>query len=873
MREWLWRLRAMWRRERTERDRHDEIQFHFDAAVDAARARGLSEDEARRDARRRVGSVSDGMTAAHEGIGITMIDGLARDLRHATRSLHHHAAFTILAGSVLVSSVGVAVMLFALFDGVLLRPLPYSSPDRLVRVYDSTDSTPRFPMAIGRYLEYRHAARSVEGLALYTGRDVELSGDGRTPTRLTGIAVTTEFFSVLGWAPAAGRAFSDADLRSTARVVMLSDAAWRARFGADPAIIGKIVRLDRQSWTVVGVMPPGFQHVGGDYRSPPQGETIDVWLPLAVDGSDGELRASHFCNAVARVRKGHSIAQAQQELATLAATYSSRYARFGTWSARVAPLLDEVTGRSRDMVTMLSMAAALVLAVACANIAALCMARALARQKDEAVRHALGASWWQRLRVALAENVLVGSIGGLVGVLLAAWALPVLRAWLPEQFPRIHEVAFTGRSAAFGMSVAIGAVLIATLLAARSASDIAATGRVTTGRRTRRLRTTLVVIEIALAGVLCAGTIQLWRQYAKLAAQDHGFRPEGVLTFRITIPTPNERQPGAIGARIETIRQALLGIDAVRSAGATTNLPWSGYDENADMTVVGRDTPADLDTGVRYQAATEGFFESAGIRLLSGRAFDAQRDVRDRPLVVMINDAAARRDFPDGGAIGARVRVFGQPREVIGVARGLRDQPASPEVEPAMWFPLGQVEFVNVFFVTKVDGASPTAIVAAVRSAIQRIDPELPMSDVQTMEARAATAMAEQRLALRLVQGFAALALLLAASGLYGLLTYVVHQRRKELGIRAAVGATRADLARVVLRDSLTMALAGAAACLLVLPFAASGWLTATGGLGALDRWAWVGAPVVLLGIALLASLGPARMASRQVDGAALRED
>ena len=873
MREWLWRLRAMWRRDRTDDERRDEIQFHFDTAVEAALARGLSPDEAQREARRRVGTVSDGMTAAYEGVGIRTLDGLARDLRHAARSLRHHVSFTILAGSVLASSVAVAALLFALFDGVLLRPLPYPSPERLVRVYDSTDQTPRFPMAIGRYLEYRHAARSVEGLALYTGRDVELSGDGRTPARLRGVAVTPEFFAVLGWAPATGRAFTDADLRSAARTVILSDAAWRARFGADPAIVGNTIRLDRESWTVVGVLPAGFQHVGGDYRSPPQGDTVDVWLPLPVDLSDGGLRASHFCNAVARIRRGHSIEQARQELAALAATYSARYANFGTWSARVAPLLDEITGRSRAMVTMLSVAALLVLAVACANIAALCVARAFARQKDEAVREALGASRWQRLRVSLAENVLLGALGGLAGVLLAAWALPLLRAWLPEQFPRIHEVAFTTRSMAFGMAVALGTVLAATLLAAGSTRTIAATGRVTTGRRTRRLRSTLVVIEIALAGVLCAGTIQLWRQYRALVAQDHGFRPEGVLTFQITIPTPGERQPGLIGARIETLRRALLDIDAVRSAGATTNLPWSGYDENADLMVVGRDTPDEADNTVRYQAATEGFFEAAGLRLLGGRTFDAQRDVRERPLVVLLNDAAARRHFPDGRAIGAQVRIFGQPREVIGVVRGLRDQPGSPDVEPAIWFPLGQVEFVNVFFAVKVTGTAPTAVVPAVRSAIQRIDPELPISDVQTMEARAATAMAAQHLALRLVQGFAALTLLLAASGLYGLLAYVVHQRRKELGIRAAVGATRADLVRVVLRDSLAMALGGAAACLLVLPVAASGWLTATGGIGALDRWAWIGTPTVLLAIALVASLGPARVASRQVDGAALRED
>ena len=221
-----------------------------------------------------------------------------------------------------------------------------------------------------------------------------------------------------------------------------------SRFGADPGIVGSTIRLDREPWTVVGVMPAGFQHVGGEYRSPPQGDTVDVWIPLAIDGGDGDRRASHYCNAIARVRAGRSLSEAQQELATLSATYSRAHSRFGTWDVHTAPLLDEVTGRSRSVVTLLALAAALVLGVACANIAGLCVARALTRLRDDAVRRALGASRWQRIRVALVENLMIGAVGGSGGLLLGAWAIPVLRAWLPDAFPRAHEVAFTWRSGA-----------------------------------------------------------------------------------------------------------------------------------------------------------------------------------------------------------------------------------------------------------------------------------------------------------------------------------------------------------------------------------------------------------------------------------------
>ena len=508
--------------------------------------------------------------------------------------------------------------------------------------------------------------------------------------------------------------------------MILSDRVWRAEFSADPAIVGRTIQLNRQSWTVVGVMPAGFQHIGGDYRSPPQGDTVDVWLPLSIDTTEpGNVFGSHYCNAVARLRDGRSLLVARQELAALADGFSKRYAKFGTWTANVAPLFGEVTGRSRSLVTLLAVAAALVLAVACANIAGLCVARALTREKDEEVRRALGASRWQRLRVALTENLLLGIAGAAAGVCLAAWALPVMRAWLPVDFPRLHEVAFTARSAVFGVTVALTTVLLATVLAAGSTRSVTSGARTTAGRRTRRLRTLLVVVEIALAGVLCAGTIQLWRHYRALTTQDHGFATAGVLTFRVSIPVPTEPEPGTIGARIESLRQAILDIDGVRDAGVTTNLPWSGYDENSGIRVVGREMGDDASTSVRYQAASDGYFETMRVRVLSGRTFDATRDVRNRPLVVLINDATASHLFPAGNAVGARVSIFGQEREVVGVVRGVGDLPTSAGVEPGMWFPLGQVEFVDVFFAVRdrhaaADGPAATRSAPPSSASIRR---------------------------------------------------------------------------------------------------------------------------------------------------------
>ncbi len=874
MREWIWRLRAMLRRDRMTADTEEELQFHHDLSVEAARRRGLSEHDARRSARHRNGLVSHGVESTREAMGVRWLDGAVADMRHAVRALTRNRAFGTVAVVVLAASVAINTLIFFMLEGVVLRPLPYGSPDRLVRVYEVSERQPKFPLSIGRFLDYRANAKSLEAIALYTGRDMELSGaDGRSQL-LTGVAITSDFFSVLGKAPALGRAFTDADLRRGTQHAILSHRLWQDRFRSDPAIVGKAIRLDRTSWTIVGVAPAGFQHIGGEYRSPLQGESVDVWLPLAVDLEEGPLRAAHFCNAIALVRRGVSEAQAREELGRMADAYSARYPNFGVWRARAEPLLAEVTGRSSRIVWLLMGAGGLVLLVACANIAGLSIARAVARSKELALRRALGAGRWQLVRVGLAENLVIGVIGAMLGLLLAGAGLPLLRQLLPEDFPRAHEIALTAQGGLFAVVVAMATVLAAGLLPSLGSDTAPSTPhRITAGRDSRRLRTALVVGEIAVAGALCAGALFLLRSYEELGAREHGFQAQRTLTFRITAQRNSVTKPGDIARMYEGIRSTILEIPGVTSVGASTNLPWSGYDENAGFAIVGRTLDGNDRPSARYQAAGPGYFEGTGMRLLSGRFFDRTRDAVGQPLTLIVNDALASRYFPRGDALGANVNVFGRERLIVGVVGGIRDFPADLDVKPAFWFPLGQVEMSPVFFAVRTSGLDPASLASAVTAAVHTVDADLPVADVRTLERRAAAALASRRFALWLFQAFAVLALVLSAAGIYGLLAYIVRQRRKELGIRMALGASRGQMLRMVLVDGVRMAAIGALCCLVMIPLTGSMLQTFLYNVKAFDVVAVAGAPAALLAAALVASLGPAWSAMRSDPSLALRED
>jgi predicted permease len=800
--------------------------------------------------------------------------GAAADLRHAFRALTRNRGFGAVAVLVLAASVAINTMIFFMLEGVVLRPLPYGSPERLIRIYDASEDQPKFPVSIGHYLDYRANARSLDAIALYTGQDMELSrADGRSE-QLTGVAITSDYYSVLGKTPFLGRAFVDDDLRAGVRHAIVSHRLWRELFESDPAIVGKSIRLDRAAWTIVGVAPPGFQHVGGEYRSPLQGESVDIWIPLRIDRSEQAIRGFHYCNAIARVRSGYTESQARGDLERLAVANSQRYPQFGAWRSRVEPLLNEVTGRSRQIIWLLTTAGVLVLLVACGNIAGLSVARALARRHELALRRALGASRWQVVRVGLAENVLIGVAGAMLGLLLAGAGLPLVRQLLPEDFPRAHEIGVTSIGALFAVGVAMVTVVVAGLLPSIGGNALPLSlNRGSSGYEPRRRRALLVVGEVALAGVLCAGALFLLRSYQEIGARDHGFNPENALTFRLTVKSGERAEAGFSGRVQEDIRRRIAEIPGVVAVGASTNLPWSGYDENTGFGIVGRVEDANDGPSARFQAASPGYFEATGMHLLAGRFFDRTRDANGRSLTVIANDALAARYFPAGNAVGSMVDLWGARREIVGVVRGIRDYPADLDIKPAFWFPLGQVEFASVFFAVRSSGIDARSLTSAITSAVHSVDPELPLADIRTLERRSAGALAARRFALWLFQAFAALALVLAAAGVYGLLAYVVRQRRKELGIRVALGARRSDLWTMILSDGLKMAIAGAICALLLIPV--GGWLLQAFlyNVRAFDLFTLVGAPAVLLGVAFLASLGPALSATRSDPALALREE
>lgn len=871
MQEWIWRLRAMLRRGRMSAEKAEEMELHLGLEMEEGIRQGLTPPEARRRAKLRAGLVAQGMEPVREEFGFSWLNGAAGDLRHAFRALTRNRGFGSVAVLVLSASVAINTLIFCMLDGVVLRPLPYRAPERLVRLYDITPGVPRFAMTRGRFLDYRANSKSLESMALYTGNDIELTAKDGHSKRLSALAITSDYFSVLGKTPFLGSAFSDSDLRGKVAKCVISYPLWQDRFQADPDIIGKSILLNRAPFTVVGVAPKGFQHVGGEYRSPLQGETVDVWMPLEMDSPEFAMRAFHFTNVVARLREGFTLAQARQELGILAARYSQRYPQYGKWSVRMEPLLDEVTGRSRQVIWLLAAAGALVLLVACANIAGLCVARAVARRKELALRHALGASRWQLLRVGLAENLVIGFAGAALGLLLTGAVLPLLRHLLPADFPRAQEISLSGMSALLAAAIALVTVFVAGLLPSGFGSTLESQ-RATSGRDSRKLRTLLVAGEVALAGLLCAGALFLLRSYREIGARDHGFQPAGVLTFQLTVPKNEQTKPGTVAHLYDEILRRIREIPGVTAAGATTNLPWSGYDENTGFGIVGRVADKDDGPEARYQAASAGYFEAAGMRLISGRFFDQARDAHGQPLTVVVNDALAKRYFPGGNAVGAMVDL-GQNRRIVGVVRGIEDSPADLDIKPAFWYSLDQTEFGAVFFAVRATRVDPSSLTAAVTEAVHAADPELAVAEVRTLQSRADGALAARRFALWLFQSFAVLSLVLAAAGIYALLAYLVQQRRRELSIRAALGARRADLRRMVVGDGLKMAAMGALLCLFLIPLGGrllQGFLF---NVKPFDLWTIAGAPAALLAVALLASLGPARSATQNDPSRALRED
>jgi predicted permease len=531
-------------------------------------------------------------------------------------------------------------------------------------------------------------------------------------------------------------------MRRDMHVVILSDTVWKSRFQADPQIIGKTIRLDRDSWTIIGVLPAGFQHVGGDYRSPLQGDTVALWAPIGLDLRANWQRNWHFTNAVARLKPGVSRKAAEEDLNRIMDDLARRFPdSYRHKRARIEPLSSEVVGRSRVTVEIIAAGGALVLLVACINIAGLSVARVLARRQELAIRQALGGSTWRLIRAVLSESFIVGILGGLLGLGVALAFLPVLHLIIPANFPRLHEIRFSWSAAGFALTCALLTSTIAGLIPALRQmggdprENLGEDNRMTSGaRRITSLRGGLVAAEVALSCILCFAAGLLVRSSGLLGARDHGFDPSGVLTFQLTLPDTAYGKPQQISAFYSEIVNRWKIIPGVRAAGLATNVPWTGYDENTGFDIVGRPARPGESIQSRFQAADPGFLSALRLRLIRGRWIEPG-DQAKAPLVVVVNDALAQRYFGGADPIGRYLDLFGEKRRIAGIVADVRDRPSDAAAEPAFWFPLSQVPFAAVTAVLRTDG-NPLSLVSAARAATESLDSELPLAEIDGRHCR-----------------------------------------------------------------------------------------------------------------------------------------
>jgi predicted permease len=879
LREVLARALTPFRRRKLDRQTEAEMRLHLELETEAGLRRGLTRTEAERQARLRAGSLSASSEAVRDQRGLGWLDGAGVDLRQGWTALRRHPGFLLTAGGTLACAVAVNTLVFTIVYGVLFRPLPYREPDRLVRIFEQSVPEPKFPLSIYNFQEFVRSNRTLAGIALYTREDMQLVHDERAE-QMTAVAITDSFFPTLGVSPMLGRNFLPSEMLESARVVIVSYGFWSGRLHSDPAAVGTTLRLNRENWTVIGVAPRGFQHVGGSYRSPLQGETVALWRPLPMQTTAQNancMKGCHYTNAVARVAPGVSLAAAGEDLNRIMDDLARRFPDFYKGKrARLEPLAAEVVGKSRGAVLIIMAAGALVLILASVNIAGLSVARVLTRRREIAVRRALGGSTWRITRAILSESLILGTLAGALGLGIAAALLPVLHVMLPADFPRVHEIVFRWQDAAFALAAAVAASTLAGAVAvaretlfdpAEALHDDTRTASASFGAR--RLRGGLVAAQASLACLLCFAAGLLFRSSLALSERAHGFHPEGTLTFEMAFPFNSYSRDRLARFYSEAVRR-FHEIPGVRSAGFSTSLPWTGYDENTGFDIEGYAPRPGESISARYQAADPEFFGAIGTRLVRGRLIQADDDT-SAAKVVVVNEALVRRYLPGEDPIGRLLGIWGAKRRIVGIVEDVRDRPADIAAAPAFWMPLAQEPFWRVRAAVHT-GGDPLAVVPAVRAALQSIDRELPMAEVRSMDDIASTALAERRFALWLCEAFAILAIALAGIGVYAMLAYSVEQRRREIGIRVALGATQGNVLGMVFGTGLRLAGLGAAAGVLLAPAAGRALSSLLYGVSPRDAITLAAAPAAILLIAALGCLAPGWMAVRNKPMAALRE-
>jgi predicted permease len=810
----------MFRRRRPSADFDDEIAAHLQLEVDRLVERGLTPDEARAAAHRAFGNVTAARERFHESGRWLFWDRLVQDVRFAFRLFARTPVLTVAVVSTLALGIGAASAIFSLVNAVVLRPLPYVESDRLVQLFETG---PRLAgeadwVSFPNFRDWRRDSTVFDDVAAYRYALLTVTGSG-DPESLLGLEATDRLFAVLGVSPALGRTFHAGEDASARRhVAVIGHALWRRRFAADPAVIGRGVTINSEPYTIVGVMPEWFRFpnaIPGDRVVP-----IEVWIPMRPD-DDLEERGSHNFWSVARLKSGVTLQQARAAMTTLAANLARQYPDTNKdMRISVVPLQDYVAGGARRALLLLLGAVGLVLLLTCANIGGLLLSRAEARRHEMGMRHALGASRARLARQALTESLLLASLGAAAGLLLAHVGTGLLVAVAPATIPRLDETRVDGAVLTFTAVVAVCAGILFGLAPVLFTSvrgvheSLKATGtRVSAGVAGRRVRQTLAAAQLAIAVMLLIGAGLLVRSFARVAGLDLGFETPRLLTAVVSLSPVRYDSPARQTAFFEEAIRRIDALPGVVGVALSNTVPLTGINDQGAVTVEGI-SPAPGEDGPvgNRPRVSAGYFDVMGIRLLEGRTFD-ERDRRDSAPVAIVSDLAARMYWPQG-ALGKRLATEwqdGKPvwREIVGVVQSTRHfGPEAPQ-KPEFYRPYQQrpSPFMQLVVRTEPDAE---ALLPAVRKTIVALDPEQPVLLVSTMEELVATSGARRRFQALLVAAFAALALLLATIGVYAVMSHMVAQRRREIGVRLALGARAREVTALILRNGLRLTVIGA---------------------------------------------------------------
>ncbi len=863
------RLRALSHKDELENELDEELRYHLEKQVEQNVRGGMSPEEARHAARRSFGGVEQSKEQCRDARRVRLFEELWQDLRYGLRMLWKNPGFTLIAILALALGIGANTAIFSVVNTVLLRPLPYKDPDRLVMVWEDNTKKgfPRDTPAPANFIDWRDQNQVFEGMAAIAEQSFNLTGIGE-PERIDGRRVSASLFPLLGVEPQLGRAFlPEEDSPGGSRVVILSYGLWQRRFGSDVNITGKPLTLNGESYTVVGVMPPHFQFPSREDQ---------LWVPIAFTSQGAANRGGHYLEVIARTKPGITLEQAQAAMNTIAARLQQQYPDQNTdIGAVVIPLHEQVVGDIKPALLVLLGAVGFVLLIACANVANLLLARAAVRQKEIALRVALGASRLRLIRQFLTESILLAALGGAVGLLLSLWGVNLLKAFVPENISQAHAVTIDAKVLGFTVMVSMLTGLIFGLAPATQASNfnlnetLKEGGRDSAaGSRGNRIRGVLVVAEVAVSLVLLVGAGLLINSFLRLRNVDPGFRADNLLTMRLVLP--RQKYPDQT-RRTDFYTDLIRRVEAlpgVRSAAVTNWIPLVPQGDSQGISIEGRPDPGPgKNPIVVTRVISPHYFSTMGIQLSQGQQFGEQGRP-DSPRVAIISEAMAQRFWPGEDPMGKRFKTggFNSPNpwmEIVGVTKDVRQVKLDADPKPQMYVPYTQPEFFVPSHLVVKTNVEPGSLAATVRRTVWEIDRDQPVSNVSTMEEVLSESVARQRFTMLLLCVFAATALALASIGIYGVMSYSVAQRTHEFGIRMALGARGLDVLKLAISQGAKLILIGVAIGLassfILTRFMSSLLFDVT----ATDPLTFMGVSLLIVVIALVACFIPARRATK----------